>query len=284
MTPDQVRLTPMPTCGPLNAGAAPRRIHWFREAAAIAVFYGLYLLIRGLVTVDISSSISRGDDILRMQEQLGLALEAPLNQAVTAWPVVGLVFAYLYATLHYVVTPAVLLATARRPGTYRYARNALAVATALGLIGYMLFPTAPPRLLEAGFTDTMAQWSSAGWWGEAASAPQGMEGFSNQYAAVPSLHVGWAVWVALVLDRPGRRILSRLAIWSYPAVMTLVVMATANHYFFDAMAGAACAFVGHWVAVKLGSRSSDPDAPCATKLTPDPSPGTAMEWAGFSRR
>jgi len=240
---------------PKEANRHPR-IRWYREAVAIAVFYGIYLLIRGFVTVDISSAISRGNDILRLQEWFGLALEAPMNEALTAMPIVGLACAYLYATLHYVVTPLVLLSTVRRPDAYRPARNSLAIATALGLIGYVLLPTAPPRLLETGFTDTMAQWSSAGWWGEAASAPEGMEGLSNQYAAMPSLHVGWAVWVALVLDRPGRRLLSRLAVWGYPAAMTLVVMATANHYLCDAIAGTVCALLGHWASVKLRQLTS----------------------------
>jgi len=244
-----------PACAAMPGPIGHRRIRWYREAAAIALFYGAYLLIRGFVTVDISSAISRGNDILRLQEQFGLALEAPLNEALSAWPVVGLASAYLYATLHYVVTPLVLLGTVGRPDAYRLARNSLAMATALGLIGYVLLPTAPPRLLETGFTDTMAQWSSAGWWGEAASAPEGLEAFSNQYAAMPSLHVGWAVWVALVLDRPSRRLLSRFLIWSYPVVMAFVVMATANHYLCDAIAGTVCALLGHWAATMLRLRS-----------------------------
>jgi hypothetical protein len=59
---------------------------------------------------------------------------------------------------------------------YVMARNALLVATSLGLVGYWLLPTAPPRLLDAGFTDVMAHFSNLGWWGDAASAPRGMEG------------------------------------------------------------------------------------------------------------
>ena len=67
-----------------------------------------------------------------------------------------------------------------------------------------------------------------GWWGEAASAPRGMEGLSNQYAAMPSLHVGWAVWVALCVAHHASRPLVRRAVWIYPAIMSLIVMATAN--------------------------------------------------------
>jgi hypothetical protein len=153
--------------------------------------------------------------------------------------------AYLYATLHYVATPATLVWIAvRRRGAYAVARNALLIATAIGLLGYRLLPTAPPRLVGAGLTDTMAVFSDLGWWGGAASAPRGMESLSNQYAAMPSLHVGWAVWVAACLGVHARRRLVRRWAWTYPALMALVVMATANQYLLDVVAGTGCAVLG----------------------------------------
>ena len=140
-------------------------------------------------------------EILDLEALGSSGLEDRSTRARPSVPPLGLLFAYLYATLHYIVTPAVLvwIAVRRRDG-YRPARNALLAATAIGLVGYWLLPTAPPRLLDAGFTDTMATFSGVGWWGDAASAPRGMEALSNQYAALPSLHVGWAVWVALCLS------------------------------------------------------------------------------------
>jgi hypothetical protein len=100
----------------------------------------------------------------------------------------------------------------------------------------------------------MAAFSDWGWWGEAASAPRGMEGLSNQYAALPSLHVGWALWCALqVRANTSSRVLRRWA-WTYPALIALVVMATANHYLLDAVAGAAVVWVGHYVAGRLAFR------------------------------
>jgi phosphoribosylamine--glycine ligase len=94
----------------------------------------------------------------------------------------------------------------------------------------------------------MAIFSEWGWWGEAASAPRGMEGLSNQYAAMPSLHVGWAVWVALMLSAHSGSATVRRWAWTYPALTTVVVMATANHYLLDAVAGALCAVAGLAVA------------------------------------
>jgi hypothetical protein len=202
--------------------------------------------------VHIGAAQDRGRQVLDLEAVAHLDVERPLNAFVAAVPALGLAFAYLYATLHYLVTPTVLVWLAvRRPAGYRQACNALLVATAIGLLGYWLLPTAPPRLLGAGFHDTMATFSGVGWWGQAASAPRGMEALSNQYAALPSLHVGWAMWVALSVSRnTGNRMLRRL-VWAYPALMTIVVMATANHYLVDALAGIACVCLGSWLASRL---------------------------------
>ena len=90
----------------------------------------------------------------------------------------------------------------------------------------------------------MAQYSSYGWWGAEASAPRGLGGMTNQYAAMPSLHVGWALWCGVMLWRHGRTPLVKAAGVAYPLVTTIVVMGTANHYFLDAVAGAAVMGVG----------------------------------------
>jgi hypothetical protein len=90
----------------------------------------------------------------------------------------------------------------------------------------------------------MAQYSSYGWWGGEASAPRGMGGMTNQYAAMPSLHVGWALWCGVMLWRHGGTRTAKTAGVVYPLVTTLAVMGTANHYFLDAVAGAAVMGVG----------------------------------------
>jgi hypothetical protein len=225
------------------------------ELALLAALYAAYAVARAAIGVHPVEAHVRGEQILRIEQLLHLDIEGELNQFAVAVPVVGLVLAYLYATLHYVVTPVVLLWTAlRRRGGYVRARNALLVATALGLVGYWLLPTAPPRLLDAGFIDVMAHFSDVGWWGDAASAPRGMEGLTNQFAAFPSLHVGWAMWVALVLNDNIRSARLRGWVWVYPAVMTVDVMATANHYLLDAVAGIGCVCAGYWAARRLESR------------------------------
>jgi hypothetical protein len=224
-------------------------VRWVHELGLLTLLYVAYLAGRAAMGVDTGVAELRGQQILDFEALVHLDVERPLNALVAAVPPLGLLFAYLYATLHYIVTPAVLLWIAlRRSDGYRRARNALLIATAIGLIGYWLLPTAPPRLIDAGFTDIMATFSDLGWWGDAASAPRGMESLSNQYAALPSLHVGWAVWVALCLREHLRSSTARRWVWAYPALMTVVVMATANHYLVDALCGIACAGLGYWLA------------------------------------
>ena len=231
------------------------RVSWWRELALLAALYGVYMLARAVVGVQPDAALDRGRWLLDLEAAARIDMEQPLNAAVHAVPALAVLADYIYASLHYVLTPVVLvwLAVRHRAG-YRRGRNALLLATALGLVGFWLLPTAPPRLLEgAGFLDTMAVFSDWGWWGEAASAPRGMEGLSNQYAALPSLHVGWALWCALqVRANTSRRFLRRWA-WTYPALITVVVMATANHYLLDAVAGAAVVLAGHAIAQRLPS-------------------------------
>ncbi|UUZ61596.1 phosphatase PAP2 family protein [Nocardioides sp. B-3] len=125
-----------------------------------------------------------------------------VERDVVAWfvehDVVGLLAAYYYATAHYVVTAVVLgWLYRRRASLYPRARQILIGSTLVALVAYLLMPTAPPRLV--GFPDLMAMHADSGWWGEAASAPQGVGWMTNQLAAFPSMHAGWSLWVALAV-------------------------------------------------------------------------------------
>ncbi|MFF3684880.1 phosphatase PAP2 family protein [Streptomyces sp. NPDC002187] len=227
---------------------APRhRPRWWTELLLIAVVYAAYSAGRLLARGDVSTAVDNGLAILRAEKALHLNAEHPLNRLFTDVPALGIPADFAYASLHYLVTPAILVwLFRRRPAGYRAARTWLMCSTLLGLVGFTLMPTCPPRLLEAGhgFVDTMAQYSSYGWWGGAASAPRGLGAMTNQYAAMPSLHVGWALWCGVMLWRHGRTPLMRTLAVAYPLLTTIVVMGTANHYFLDAAAGVAVMGVG----------------------------------------
>ncbi|MFD7976033.1 phosphatase PAP2 family protein [Streptomyces sp. NPDC059071] len=219
-----------------------RRPRWWAELVLIGAVYAAYSCGRLLARGDVGTAVGHGLTILRAEDFLGIAVERPLNRLFTAVPALGVPADFAYASLHYLVTPAVLVwLFRRRPAHYRAARTWLMVSTLLGLVGFTLLPTCPPRLLDPGhgFVDTMARFSSYGWWGGEASAPRGLGALTNQYAAMPSLHVGWALWCGVMLWRYGRTPLSRALGVGYPLLTVLVVMGTANHYLLDAVAGAA---------------------------------------------
>ncbi|KOU66458.1 membrane protein [Streptomyces sp. MMG1533] len=227
---------------------APRpRLRWWTELPLIVLVYACYSAGRLLVRGDVTSAVDHGLAILRVEKFLHINAEHPLNRLFTTEAWIGVPADFWYASLHYLVTPAILVWLFRsRALHYRMARTWLMTSTFIGLIGFTLLPTCPPRLLSSGhgFVDTMAQYSSYGWWGGEASAPRGMGGMTNQYAAMPSLHVGWALWCGVMLWMYGRTRTAKVAGVGYPLVTTIVVMGTANHYFLDAVAGAAVMGVG----------------------------------------
>ncbi|GHF36443.1 inositol phosphorylceramide synthase [Streptomyces mashuensis] len=218
------------------------RPRWWTELPLIAVVYGLYSLGRLLVRGDVATAVDHGTAILDVEKTFRINFEHPLNRFFTEQGWIGIPADFAYASLHYLLTPALLVwLFRRRPEHYRRLRTWLMISTLIGLVGFTLLPTCPPRLLDEayGFVDTMRQYSEYGWWGGDASAPRGLGGLTNQYAAMPSLHVGWALWCGVVLWRHARSLWVRAAGVLYPVAITLVVMGTANHYFLDAAAGAA---------------------------------------------
>ncbi|MEU2773766.1 phosphatase PAP2 family protein [Streptomyces sp. NPDC007162] len=231
--------------------AVRTRLRWWTELPLILLVYGCYTAGRLLARGDTSSAVDHGLAILRIEKDLRLNAEHPLNRLFTREPWLGVPADFWYASLHYLVTPLILVwLFRRRAEIYRRARTWLMTSTFIGLIGFTLLPTCPPRLLAAkyGFVDTMAQYSSYGWWGGQASAPRGMGGMTNQYAAMPSLHCGWALWCGVMLWRYGNSRLTKVLGVAYPLLTAIVVMGTANHYFLDAVAGVAVMGAGYLLA------------------------------------
>ncbi|MER6528478.1 phosphatase PAP2 family protein [Streptomyces sp. NPDC001508] len=217
------------------------RLRWWTELPLILLVYGSYSAGRLLARGDASTAVDHGLAILRIEKFLRLNAEHPLNRLFTREAWLGVPADFWYASLHYLVTPVILFWVFRyRTAHYRAARTWLMTSTFIGLIGFTLLPTCPPRLLSPGhgFVDTMAQYSSYGWWGGQASAPRGLGGMTNQYAAMPSLHVGWSLWCGVMLWRYGGTRLTKVLGVAYPLLTTVVVMGTANHYLLDAVAGA----------------------------------------------
>ncbi|MQY32278.1 hypothetical protein SRB17_02250 [Streptomyces sp. RB17] len=239
---------------PGTEGVPRTGLRWWTELPLILLVYGCYSAGRLLARGDVSSAVDHGLAILRIEKVLDLNAEHPLNRLFTREPWLGVPADFWYASLHYLITPALLVWLFRtRAEHYRRARTWLMTSTFIGLIGFTLLPTCPPRLLSDGhgFVDTMAHYSSYGWWGGEASAPRGMGGMTNQYAAMPSLHVGWALWCGVMLWRHGGTRVAKILGVLYPLGTALVVMGTANHYFLDAVAGVAVMGVGLLLAPRV---------------------------------
>lgn len=210
-----------------------------RELLLIAVVYAIYDTSRFFVEGRQATAFAHAMSVLNLEDTLDLAWEQTVNKALAAHGFFAVSADYMYATLHYLVTPIVLVWMWRRHrNDYSRARTTLMVATILGLIGFTLLPVAPPRMLP-GFVDTMQQYSRFGWWGSDASAPRGVGQFTNEFAAMPSLHVGWALWCGWQLVRHGRHRITQIAGVLYPALMVIIVVGTGNHYLLDAVAGIA---------------------------------------------
>jgi hypothetical protein len=207
-----------------------RPLPWFVELVSILVGYGLYSLVRLLAPHRVRASYDHASVVLSVQRALGMVPETALNAFLVQYHWLVEFASYWYATAHFVVTPGVLIWLFVRHGwAYPLLRSSIVIATVSALVVYATWPLAPPRFVMAGAVDTVTQ-NPVVW------AKEGAAGFVNEFAAMPSLHVGWAVWCAVAVVVVSRSRWRHLA-WLYPLTTTLVVMATANHYLLDAVGG-----------------------------------------------
>ncbi|MGW7579504.1 phosphatase PAP2 family protein [Streptomyces sp. NPDC054765] len=222
----------------LRAPRTPRL--WF-EILLIAVSYGTYSMIRNAVPEQKAEALRNADWIWQAEHSLGIAFEHTVNHAVNSvtWLIVSM--NYYYATLHFIVTAGVLVWLYRwHPGRYAAARTALFATTGIALIGYYLYPLAPPRLMpDGGFIDTLIDHRT---WGSLASG--NLASMSNQYAAMPSMHIGWSLWCGITIALLAKPLWAKALGLLYPAVTLLVIVSTANHFWLDAMGGVLCLAFG----------------------------------------
>jgi hypothetical protein len=249
------------------------------ELGLVAVLYIAYDATRGLRHPGFAVADRNGERILRWERSLHLDPETFLNNLLWHDRVLAVLASYDYATLHFIITPAVLIWLYRRhPDRYRPARTALVIGTVTALVIYWYVPTAPPRLLPGNvFHDTLASVHQWGWWGSEGSVPRGFGGLSNQLAAMPSLHVGWALWSGWLIARYARRPAVRVMGALYPVVTALVVMGTGNHYLFDAVGGVVVIAFG--AVVTLGLRRRHP-SPAANGAGIQAAPSAARAYVG----
>ncbi|MEU5097237.1 phosphatase PAP2 family protein [Streptomyces sp. NPDC020996] len=231
--------------GRLRRLRSPGRPRIWIEILLIAVSYWTYSLIRNAVPEQRTEALRNADWIWQTERQLGIAVEDSVNHGLNSvtWLIVGM--NYYYATLHFVVTLGVLVWLYRsHPGRYAATRLVLFATTGVALVGYYLYPLAPPRLMRGdGFVDTVMVHET---WGSMASGD--LKHMSNQYAAMPSMHIGWSLWCGLTIFALARVPWVRVLGLLYPAATLVVIVATANHFWLDAVGGLLCLTFGFAVA------------------------------------
>ncbi|WSF37330.1 phosphatase PAP2 family protein [Streptomyces sp. NBC_01351] len=211
------------------------------ELLLIRVGYSLYSHIRAAAPTSRSLAEGNGSQLLGIEKVLGIDIEHAVNLAVVRTPWLEAFFNFYYTSFHFVVPLAILAVLYwRRPGDYRWARASLGLATVLALIGFWLYPLAPPRLMPGlGFIDTVHGPQ------DLANPSYGaMTAISNQYAAMPSLHFGWSLWCGVVIVVLAPKGWQKLLGALHPLITVCAIVATANHWVLDAVGGAAVIAAG----------------------------------------
>jgi PAP2 superfamily len=208
--------------------------------------YQVYQLVRGLAEGRADLAFANAWHLVDIERATGTFFEPHLQDALLGTFLID--FAnWMYINTHFVITTSFLVwLYLFRNEHFYFVRNMFMVAMGLALVGYTVFPTAPPRFLEsAGFTDTIAAFTSVEQDSKAVSL------LVNKYAAVPSMHIGFALMIAVPGFTLCRNPVAR-GFWSvYPLLVFFVIVLTANHFWLDAAAGAAVACVAAVTASQL---------------------------------
>jgi len=241
------------------------RLYWWKEALIVAVFYGIYSWTRNLFGSNKIASdgipdqaFTNAERIIDAEVWLGAFFEQEVQSWFLSYPWFIQFWNAYYGTTHFVVTLGVfILLFVKRADVFAQWRNTLAAMTGLAIIGFAWFPLMPPRLLDVdcpatdptryggacipsslrpsggfGFVDTLAEFG--GPWSFDSEA---MASISNQYAAMPSLHIGWATWCAIAVWPLLRRRWTKVAVLLYPLSTLFSIVVTANHFWLDGIGG-----------------------------------------------
>jgi membrane-associated phospholipid phosphatase len=223
---------------------------WGDLLLQLALFFSVYQgyqVVRGLSEGRDALAFANAERIISVERALGLYFEPALQSAMLNFSWVIDSANWMYVNSHFVVTTTFLawLYLFRNEHFY-FVRNMFMVAMLLALSGYLLFPTAPPRLMPGeGFVDTIAAYSAID------NDSNTVSLLVNKYAAVPSMHIGFAMMVAIPAMMLVRSRIAR-AWWAiYPLIVCFVIMVTGNHFWLDAVAGAAVAAAAATIAHRL---------------------------------
>nr|WP_269859679.1 bifunctional glycosyltransferase 87/phosphatase PAP2 family protein [Streptomyces sp. RPT161] len=241
--------TPRPTESIPPKVPQPRRVTWLPswlgtlsgpdlllELLMLRVGYVMYARIRGAVRTERATAEEHGRLVDSAERALHIDIEHWANHTITKLHWLERFFNWYYTSFHFGV-PFTILAVLylRRPADFRWARSTLGLITLLALIGFQIFPLAPPRLMPAlGIIDTVY-------------GPQNLThpsygqltALTNPYAAMPSLHFGWSLWSAVVIVKLAPQGWTKLLGLLHPTLTLTAILVTGNHWVLDAVSSAA---------------------------------------------
>jgi hypothetical protein len=227
-----------------GVGLAPRGysrgvMRWWRsrfgaglliEVAQLAALLLLYKVVRYWSRDQFSAAVQNAQHVIRFERSLPVPNEVDLTQISMRWPAFVRFLNHYYVIAHFTGIALFLgWMYVRRPDAYRVCRRTLIWMTAVGMVLHVIYPLAPPRMFpEFGFIDTGSLF------GPRAYGNQGLfDGVSNQIAAMPSLHFGWAVLVGWGTVKFAKSRWRWIAV-AHPVLTLIAIIITANHYWLDA--------------------------------------------------
>src|SRR6516225_1308380 len=198
-----------------------------RQCSLFLAAYFAYRLARGLVEGRATAAFQHARQLISIERTLHLFVEPSVQAWASGSHLVMVTASWTYVNAQGPVTiGALLYLYVRHNGNFYFVRNMFMIAMAIALVGYAVFPTAPPRFLpEWGFVDSVSDVT-----GVQVSHSSVFEGLVNPYAAMPSMHVAFALIIGWPLARMLRSRVARVLWLCYPLVIAFVIIATANHF------------------------------------------------------
>jgi PAP2 superfamily len=217
---------------------SPRWAPAVRELGIFAIAYLVYFGVRAVTEGTAATAMHNAMDLIRLEQRLGIAWEGAVQEAIVGSRLLvdAANAVYIYGHWPVIIFTGVLLFRHRRGHYYRL-RNACLLSGLVGLAVFAVYPVAPPRLTDLPLVDTVTRSAE----GYRQVLPQDLV---NQYAAMPSFHAGWNVLLGIVVFHATRHVLLRALAVVGPAAMVAAVVATANHFVIDVVAGVAIVLAG----------------------------------------
>ncbi len=221
-----------------------------RQVTLFGAAYLAYRLVRGMVEGDAGAAFQHARDLIQIERTMHFFVEPSVQAWASGSHFVMDVASWLYVNAQTSVTLAALVYLyLRHNRSFYFVRNMFMIAMGIALVAYTVFPTAPPRFMpEWGFMDSVSDFTGL----HVSHASASMTSLFNPYAAVPSMHVAFALMIGWPLARLVRFKALRALWFAYPFLMAFVIVATANHFIFDALLGAVTAGISaygaHWLA------------------------------------